>query len=64
MDSFAIITFPLRFSDTFMTHREQLVFDHLAQFVSDHKKEFVDKVLDARTRNITVVQITASTPGS
>jgi len=38
-----------------MTHREQLVFNHLAQFVSDHKKEFVDKVLKARTRNITVV---------
>src|SRR5688572_19669827 len=38
-----------------MTDRERLVFNHLSQFVSDHKKEFVDKVLKARTRNITVV---------
>ena len=38
-----------------MTHRDQLVFNHLAQFVSDHKKQFVEKVLEARTRNITVV---------
>ena len=38
-----------------MTDRERLVSQHLSQFVSDHKKEFVDKVLNARTRNITVV---------
>jgi tRNA (guanosine-2'-O-)-methyltransferase len=38
-----------------MTSRELLVFNHLAQFVSDHKKEFIDKVLDARTRRVTVV---------
>lgn len=38
-----------------MTDRERLVCQHLSQFVSDHKKEFVEKVLDARTRNITVV---------
>ncbi len=38
-----------------MTDHEQLVFQHLSQFVSDHKKEFVEKVLNARTRNITVV---------
>jgi len=38
-----------------MTDRERLVCQHLSQFVSDHKKEFVDKVLNARTRNITVV---------
>lgn len=38
-----------------MTHKEQLVFQHLSQFVSDHKKEFVEKVVNARTRHITVV---------
>jgi tRNA (guanosine-2'-O-)-methyltransferase len=38
-----------------MTDREHLACQHLSQFVSDHKKEFVEKVLNARTRNITVV---------
>jgi tRNA (guanosine-2'-O-)-methyltransferase len=38
-----------------MTAHEQLVFRHLSQFVSEHKKEFVDKVLNLRTRKITVV---------
>jgi tRNA (guanosine-2'-O-)-methyltransferase len=38
-----------------MTDRERLVCQHLSQFISDHKKEFVEKVLNARTRNITVV---------
>ncbi|HEX6222972.1 MAG TPA: TrmH family RNA methyltransferase, partial [Chryseolinea sp.] len=38
-----------------MTDRERLVCQHLSRFVSDHKKEFVEKVLDARTRNVTVV---------
>ncbi len=38
-----------------MTHHEQLVLKHLAQFVSDHKKDVVEKVLNARTRHITVV---------
>lgn len=31
------------------------MFDHLAQFVSDHKKAFVEKVLNERTRYVTVV---------
>jgi tRNA (guanosine-2'-O-)-methyltransferase len=38
-----------------MSEKEMLVFNHLAQFVSDHKKQFVDKVLDERTRQVTVV---------
>ncbi|MFZ6011701.1 MAG: TrmH family RNA methyltransferase [Bacteroidota bacterium] len=38
-----------------MTSHEQKLFHHLSQFVSDHKKEFVDKVLNQRTRYITVV---------
>lgn len=38
-----------------MNHKDQLVFDHLAQFVSDHKKEFIDRVLNERTRHLTVV---------
>jgi tRNA (guanosine-2'-O-)-methyltransferase len=38
-----------------MTPRELQVFHHLAQFVSDHKKQFMDKVLAARTRHLTIV---------
>lgn len=38
-----------------MTPEEKKVFDHLAQFVSDHKKGFVEKVLEHRTRYLTVV---------
>src|SRR5687768_2750999 len=38
-----------------MTSKEQLVVNHLSQFVSDHKKEFVEKVLNARTRQIKIV---------
>lgn len=32
-----------------------LLIDHLAQFISDHKKAFLEKVLEQRTRYITVV---------
>jgi tRNA (guanosine-2'-O-)-methyltransferase len=42
-------------SVVFMNHSEQLVLQHLSQFISDHKKDGVDKVLNARTRDITVV---------
>lgn len=38
-----------------MTPEEKKVFDHLAQFVSDHKKAFVEKVLEHRTRYVSVV---------
>src|SRR3954469_15050419 len=38
-----------------MTSREQLLYNHLSQFVSDHKKNFIEKVLEQRTRHITVV---------
>lgn len=38
-----------------LTPTEQLVFKHLAQFVSDHKKQGIEKVLNLRTRYITVV---------
>lgn len=38
-----------------MNSAEKKVFDHLAQFVSDHKKAFVEKVLEQRTRYVTVV---------
>ncbi len=34
---------------------EKLVFEHLGQFVSDHKKEGVEKILNFRTRYLTVV---------
>jgi tRNA (guanosine-2'-O-)-methyltransferase len=38
-----------------MTPEEEKVFNHLAQFVSEHKKAFVEKVLEHRTRYVTVV---------
>jgi tRNA (guanosine-2'-O-)-methyltransferase len=38
-----------------MTLHEEKVFHHLSQFVSDHKKNFVEKVLEQRTRHVTVV---------
>lgn len=38
-----------------MTSDEEKVFKHLSQFVSDHKKAFVEKVLNQRTRYVTVV---------
>ena len=38
-----------------MTSKDKQVLHHLSQFVSDHKREVVDKVLDVRTRHITVV---------
>jgi tRNA (guanosine-2'-O-)-methyltransferase len=38
-----------------MTEKELLLSNHLAQFVSDHKKEFVDRVLNERTRYVTIV---------
>jgi tRNA (guanosine-2'-O-)-methyltransferase len=38
-----------------MTYQEAQLFKHLSQFVSDHKKSFVNKVLDQRTRYVTVV---------
>jgi tRNA (guanosine-2'-O-)-methyltransferase len=38
-----------------MTDSEKLLFGHLDRFVSDHKKEFIRKVLEERTRYVTVV---------
>jgi tRNA (guanosine-2'-O-)-methyltransferase len=38
-----------------MTPPEELFLHHLAQFVSEHKKEFIEKVLNDRTRHVTVV---------
>lgn len=38
-----------------MSPEEEKVFNHLAQFVSDHKKGCVEKVLNQRTRHLTVV---------
>ena len=38
-----------------MTHNDQKLFYHLEQFVSDHKKTFVEKVLNQRTRHVTIV---------
>ena len=38
-----------------MISSDARVLAHLSQFVSDHKKAFVEKVLDQRTRYVTVV---------
>jgi len=35
--------------------RNRLVTHHFAQFISDHKKTFLEKVLEQRTRHLTVV---------
>lgn len=37
-----------------LTSQERLLVQHFAQYVSDHKKEFIQRVLDQRTRHITV----------
>ncbi len=34
---------------------QQLLTDHFLRYITDHKKEFLNKVLDLRTRHITVV---------
>jgi tRNA (guanosine-2'-O-)-methyltransferase len=38
-----------------LSPKEQLVFEHLSKFVSDHKKLGAERVLENRTRHITVV---------
>ena len=38
-----------------LTHTEELVFQHLSKFVSDHRKEAIERVLDLRTRYITII---------
>lgn len=35
--------------------RNQLLTEHLANYITDHKKEFVNHVLDQRTRHVTIV---------
>jgi tRNA (guanosine-2'-O-)-methyltransferase len=38
-----------------MTPNEKHLLEHLGRFVSDHKKDFIQKVLEGRTRQLTVV---------
>lgn len=38
-----------------LTHQEHLLIQHFAQYITDHKKAFFQKVLNQRTRHITVV---------
>jgi tRNA (guanosine-2'-O-)-methyltransferase len=38
-----------------MKPRDEQLFNHFSQFVSDHKKEFIQRVLNHRTRYLTVV---------
>jgi tRNA (guanosine-2'-O-)-methyltransferase len=35
--------------------RNSLLIDHFSKYISDHKKEFLDQVLNQRTRHITMV---------
>ena len=38
-----------------LTHTEELVFQHLSKFISDHRKETIERVLDLRTRYVTII---------
>ncbi|GHN03073.1 tRNA (guanosine(18)-2'-O)-methyltransferase [Cytophagales bacterium WSM2-2] len=38
-----------------MISKEQLLIGHLSQYVTDHKKGFIEKVLNERTRHVTLV---------
>jgi tRNA (guanosine-2'-O-)-methyltransferase len=38
-----------------LTHTEELVFQHLSRFVSDHRKETIERVLNQRTRYLTII---------
>lgn len=38
-----------------MTSKEQLIIDHFSEYVTDHKKEFIERVLNERTRYVTLV---------
>lgn len=38
-----------------LTPQENLLIQHFAKYITDHKKEFIQKVVDQRTRHITVV---------
>jgi tRNA (guanosine-2'-O-)-methyltransferase len=38
-----------------MTNEDNMILEHLSKFVSEHKKDFINKVLNSRTRHITVV---------
>jgi tRNA (guanosine-2'-O-)-methyltransferase len=44
-------------SQLFMEEKDKnkLVSEHLSRFISDHKRDFVEKVLDQRTRHIAMV---------
>lgn len=35
--------------------REKTITDHFGQYITDHKKQFIEKVLNERTRHITLV---------
>jgi len=38
-----------------MNSREKRITDHFSQYITDHKKQFIEKVLNERTRHITLV---------
>ena len=38
-----------------MSSREKKVIDHFSQYITDHKKSFIEKVLNERTRFVTLV---------
>jgi tRNA (guanosine-2'-O-)-methyltransferase len=38
-----------------LTAQEHQLILHFAKYITDHKKEFIQKVVDQRTRHVTVV---------
>ena len=38
-----------------MMSKERMIIDHFSQYITDHKKQFIEKVLNERTRHITLV---------
>ena len=38
-----------------LTHTEELVFQHLSKFISDHRKDTIERVLELRTRYVTII---------
>jgi tRNA (guanosine-2'-O-)-methyltransferase len=41
--------------DNLSVHLRHRLINHFSQYITDHKKQFVEKVLDQRTRHVTVV---------
>src|SRR6478736_5756564 len=38
-----------------MMSKERMIIDHFSQYITDHKKQFIERVLNERTRHVTLV---------